>query len=302
MGPTLAQRLADAGADVMAVMVLNWFRFDPEDLDEETLEKAQLRDRSMVENANSAFACYGSQLARRVATVPVGVPDAAVKLRRYTSDTRQPIQESLIHGVAALCALQHFLAAEPPGPGLYQMGAEDPARLGGGNRLPGRAGDDSVQSLANQAATLADMLEVFTGALTAPHSGVWLGVAPAIHDATRRIAAPERVGDALGRLVAEYREHLDWMGRVLGVRPQPDEALTPEARSRARLARHDLEPAARADISGEDAAALALFHWTADWIADWSREEGRAGLIVPPARPGGAAECRGPDPGHPHRQ
>ena len=288
VGPTLAQRLADSGAAVMAVMVLNWFRFDPEDLDEETLEKAQLRDRSMVENANSAFAYYGSQLARRVATVPVGVPDAAVKLRRYTSDTRQPIQESLVHGVAALCTLQHFLAVEPPGPGLYQMGAEDPARLGGGNRLPGRTGDDSVQSLANQAATLADVLDVFAGALAARHSGAWLGVAPAIHDATRRIAAPERVGDALGRLVTEYREHLDWMERVLGVRPQPDESLTPEARSRARLAGHDLEPAARADTSREDAAALALFHWTADWIADWSREEDSASLIVAPARsPGG---------------
>ena len=88
VGPTLAQRFADADADVMAIMVLNWFRFDPEGLAEEALEKAQLRDRSMVQNANSAFAYYGHRLARRVATVPVGMPDTAIKLRRYTSDTQ----------------------------------------------------------------------------------------------------------------------------------------------------------------------------------------------------------------------
>ena len=57
----------------MAVMVLNWFRFEHKGLDEGTLEKAQRRDRSMVENADSAFAYYGRSLAGRVATVPVGV-------------------------------------------------------------------------------------------------------------------------------------------------------------------------------------------------------------------------------------
>ena len=280
VGPSLAQRFADADADVMAVMVLNWFRFDPEGLDEETLEKAQLRNRSMVQNANSAFAYYGRRLARRVATVPVGVPDTAIKLRRYTSDTQQPVRESFVHGVAAICALQHFLALEPHKPGLYQMGAQDPTRLSGGNRLPGGAGEDTVQTLANRAATLADMLEVFAATLTARQSGRWPGVVPAIYTAAERVAAPERVGEALGQLVAEYREHLRWMEEGLGVRPQPDHSLTPEACSRSRLATHTLRPADRADTSREDAAALALFHWTAAWI----RNEGSADLVVPPTR------------------
>ena len=285
VGPTLAQRFAeDDDDDVMAVMVLNWFRFDHDGLDEDTLEKAQLRDRSMVQNANSAFAYYGRSLARHVATVPVGVPDTAIKVRRYTSDTQQPIRESFIHGVAALSCLHHFLEREPCSPGLYQMGAEDPNRLGGGNRLPGGAGNDTVQSLANQAATLVDVLDVFARMLSEPQSGGLFGVVPAIYREVGRLAAPERVGPALRELVADYREHIEWMRDVLGAEPQPDLSLTREPRSRKRLATHRLELACRGDISAEDAAALALLHWTADWIRDFSRGEGEGALVVPPAR------------------
>ena len=273
VGPTLAQQFAGKGADVMAVMVLNWFRFAPEGLDEETLEKAQLRDRSMVENANSAFAYYGHRLARRVATVPVGMPDTAIKLRRYTSDTQQPIQESFIHGVAALCSLHHFLAIEPHSPGLYQMGAEDPARLGGGNRLPGGNGEDTVQSLADRAETVAETLDVFAATLSAQSSRrAWFGVRPAIYEAVARFAGPERVGQiehAVRQHIADYREHLKWMKEVLGVQPKPDRSLTREARVRSRIARHDLQPSvSRHDGVREDDAALALFHWTAAWIRE----------------------------------
>ena len=284
VAPTLAQRFADDDADVMAVMVLNWFRFEHEGLDEATLEKAQRRDRSMVENANSAFAYYGRSLARRVATVPVGVPDTALKVRRYTSDTQQPIRESFVHSVAALCCLRHFLDREPCSPGLYQMGTEDPNRLGGGNRLPGGAGNDTIQSLANQAATLADVLDVFARALAKTQTGGVLRVVPAIYKEAERLAAPERVGRALHRLVADYREHLAWMKEVLGAEPQPDLSLTREALSRERLVTHRLERASGSDIAGEDAAALMLLHWAADWIREFSRGEGAAALVVPAAR------------------
>ena len=280
VAPTLAQRLADDGGDVMAVMVLNWFRFEHEGLDEATLEKAQRRDRSMVDNANSAFAHYGQALAPRVATVPVGAPDAAIKVRRYTSDTGQPIRESFLHGVAALCGLHHFVDREPCGPGLYQMGAEDPTRIGGGNHLPGGAGGNSVQSLANQAATLVDVLEVLAKTLSERLGRGPFRVAPAICTA---VDSPERVGPALARLAAEYREHVAWMRDVLGVVPKPDPSLTREALSRKRLATHRIEPQRRGDGAGEDAAALALLHWTADWIHDHACGRGRAALVVPPA-------------------
>ncbi len=285
VAPTLAQRFAhDDDDDVMAVMVLNWFRFEHEGLDEATLEKAQRRNRSMVENANSAFAYYGRSLARRVATVPVGVTETAIKTRRYTSDTQQPIHESFVHGVAALCCLHHFLDREPRSPGLYQMGAEDPTRLGGGSHLPGGMGNDTIQSLANQAATLADVLDVFARTLAKTQSGGVLRVNPAIYEKAGRLAAPERVGRALHRLVADYREHLAWMKDVLGAEPRPDLSLTREALSRERLATHPIERAAGTDIADEDAAALTLLHWTADWLREHSRGEGAAALVVPPAR------------------
>ena len=283
VAPTLAQRFAADNDDVMAVMVLNWFRFGHEGLDETTLEKAQRRDRSMVENANSAFAYYGRSLARRVATVPVGVPDTAIKVRRYTSDTQQPIRESFIHGVAALCCLHHFINPEPCSPGLYQMGAADPTRLGGGNRLPGGAGNDTVQSLANQAATLADVLDVFARTLSRTPNGRPFRVLPAIYQEAGRLAAPGQIGAALHRLVANYREHLKWMKDVLGAEPQPDLSLTREARSRERLVTYRLEPTGSGDIADEDAAALALMHWTADWVRDFSRGEGAPTLVVPSA-------------------
>ena len=282
VAPTLAQRFAEVDDDVMAVMVLNWFRFEHEGLDATTLEKAQRRDRSMVENAASAFAYYGRNLSRRVATVPVGVPETAVRTRRYTSDTQQPTRESFVHGVAALCCLLHFLDREPRPPGLYQLGAEDPTRLGGGNRLPGAGGNDSVQSLANQAATLADVLDVFARTLVeAPSGGTLWRVVPAV---CKEVTAPARVGRALHGVVADYREHLDWMKDVLGAEPRPDLTLTREALSRRRLATNPLEPARRSDLAVDDAAALAVMHWTADWIRDHARGEGAAALVVSPAR------------------
>ena len=280
VAPTLAQRLADGGDYVMAVMVLNWFRFERDGLDEATLERAQRRNRSMVENADAAFAYYGRRLARRVATVPVGAPESAIRARRYTSDTQQPIRESFVHGVAALCCLQQFLGREPCPPGLYQLGAEDPTRLGGGNRLPG-AGNASVQSLANQAATLVDVLDVFARTLSGKQRGGPFRVVPAICKATEGLAAPDRVAPALGRLVADYRDHLTWMKDVLGAEPRPDASLTREALSRERLAARPIERGAGSD---EDAAALALLHWVAGWIHDHARAEGAAALAAPPAR------------------
>ena len=283
VAPTLAQRFADDD-EVMAVMVLNWFRFGHEDLDEATLVKAQRRNRSMVQNADSAFAYYGQDLARRVATVPVGAPDTAITSRKFTSDTQQPIRESFVHGVAALCCLHHFVDRDARPPGLYQVGAEDPTRLGGGNRLPGGAGGDTIQSLANQTATLADVLDVFGRTLIRSQASGVLRVVPAILEEAARLGAPVRVGPALHRLVAEYREHLAWMKDVLGTEPEPDPSLTREALSRERLATHRIEPSAGSDVADEDAAALALLHWTADWIRDFSRGEGAAALVVQPAR------------------
>ena len=284
VAPTLALQLADAGADVMAVMVLNWFRFDTDGLDEEALGRVQRRTQSMIENANSAFAYYGRDLARHVATVPVGMPRTAVGSRRYTSDTRQPISESFIHGVAALCCLNHFLSQTAFDSGLYQMGAEAPAALHGGTRLPG---GDTLQSLANHAATLAEALKVYAHVLSTSNSRGWFGrlfdVDPAIRSQLDRSDSDlEKTGECLGKLAAEYRKHVDWIRDVLGTDPKADddllqEILLREREARARIVKCPIEGTGRRQNPPED-DALALFHWTAEWIH--GQDEGKSGAVA----------------------
>ncbi|MFL6194821.1 MAG: hypothetical protein ACJ75H_11665, partial [Thermoanaerobaculia bacterium] len=177
VGPTLAQRLAERnGNQVMAVMVLDWFVFDEEENDQDKREKAQLRNRIMRENANSALEFYGQSLARSVATLPIGVPEANFAVRRYTSDVGQPLFESYIHAVAALGGMRHYLNDRPFGPGLYAMGAVERGRLSGDTAIPG----GTLQDLANQSATVLDVLETYRRVLATPQRGK---VVPAIYEA-----------------------------------------------------------------------------------------------------------------------
>ena len=279
VGPTLSGILADRGADVMAVMVLEWFRFGTDGLDDETTHAAQRRNRSMTENANSAFAYYGRTLARRAATVPLGIPSGAVVSRDFTSNTQQPTCESFVHAAAALCCLHHYLAPEAFDPGLYQMGAEDPVRLGGSIRLPG---GDSLQSLANQAATLASMLDIFAETLERPHPRGRFDVVPAIYEGLKKSAPPRRIGEQLRTLVKEYRGHVNWMSDVLEVEPRPSDCLTPEYLSRRELLRRPIGKDYGSGPAPDERAALELFRWTAEWVARSANAEN--GLKVEPTR------------------
>ena len=287
VAPTLARQLGSTGANVMAVMVLNWFRFVTDGLDEETLGRVQRRTQSMTENANSAFAYYGRDLAREVATVPVGMPPTAIAPRRYTSDTQQPTAESFIHGVAALCCLNHFLSETAFDSGLYQMGAEDPATLRGGTLLPG---GDTLQSLANHAATLAEALNVYANVLSTPSSRGWFGRLFGVDPAIQSWLDPsgsglERTGRCLAELATEYRKHVDWIRDVLGTNPQMDDdllrgTLFREAGARERFAQRPIEAPGRRQNPPQD-DALALFHWTGEWIRSlYSGKSGPVGSTV----------------------
>ena len=270
VAPSLARKMAPNGRGVMAVVLLQWFRFGTDGLDDTLREKAQLRNDTMRQNASSALAYCGQDLAREVAAVPVGVPETAIVDRRYTSDTQQPTCESFVHGVAALCCLRHFL--QPYSSGLYQMGAADPQKFGGGNAIPG----GTLQDLANQAATLADTLDAFATTLSASDTGGWLGgVVPAIHRAIGHNSVPRQTAQALRALTANYRKHLEWIVKV-GVEPRPVTGLTIEAISRARLREH---PILRNSTTSPDETAYSLFHWVADWIRDY-RQTHPTGLVM----------------------
>ena len=260
VGPTLANELAEH-ADVMAVMVLNWFKFTLDGIDTETADLSHARNLSMRQNANSALQYYGESLAEKVAAVPVGVPDESLQTRIYSSDMGQPACEAYPHGVAALCAIQHFTAQDPFLPGLYYMNAVDPTLLHGKTGIPERNGTGTLQDLANRAAALKDTLSTFGRVLRVSHKR--RSVTPAIHQRIRnKIEDTSGVGDAVSEVVASYDEHLTWMGSVLGVRAVEFDGFTLESQIRDRL-RHgalDLE------YSSPKPVAAELARWTAEWV------------------------------------
>ncbi len=276
VGPTLAHRLAaPAGNQVMAVMVLNWFQFveDQSEVDEDRRAKAQLRNRIMRQNANSALQFYGQSLAREVAAVPVGMPEGSLVRRLYTGDLGQPSQECYIHSVAAYCALRHFLTAQAYGPGLYIMGAVESGRLDARTAVPG----GTLQDLANQATTLAELLTLWQRVLASRQHG---HITPAIHDAVAALAEPAQVADSVGEIVAHYREQLAWLAATVGVTGTPNRDLARESASRSRLgAGHRPLPAAPG--AAPAAVASALFDWTARWVREFASASN--GLRVAPA-------------------
>ena len=284
-GPTLAQQLDPGRVDAMVVMVLNWFYFGPEELSGDKRAKAQARNQMMVENANSALAYYGKDLARLVATVPVGVPQDAWVNRLYTTDNQQPTHEAYVHGVSALCALRHFLAPEPYKPGLYQMRGEDPRKLGGGTSIPG----GTLQDLADQASTLLITLRTFAKVLCERSPDGLTHVTPALRDAVGKLTTAEGAGKELADLADSYGRHVAWMTNTLGIKPRPmpeeiDDYFTRESASRRRLG---VKSIAREIDEKTDPKpnARALFHWTAAWVREYYRSEEALGLGLVPAKP-----------------
>lgn len=288
VGPTLAQILARPGsaqAQVMAVMILNWFAFEENEAQDEVREKAQLRNRVMQENANSALEFYGQSLAQKVAAVPVGMPERAYLKRRYTADVGQPICESFVHAVAALSAERHFVRDRPYGPGLYAMGAIDRGRLDGATAIPG----GTLQGLANQAATLAETLETWRRVLQTPQPG---RLKPALWEAIRLSAEPLQVADHLGREIAHYREQLDWLKGVLAIEAKPIPAFTREQEVRRRLFAEGRDLQIGPDPAPERIPA-ALLRWTAEWIREEAATRATSlGLEIPV---GGATAAQWPD-------
>lgn len=275
VAPTVARRLAEeSGNHVMAVMLLRWFEFEL-GADVVMREKAQARNRVMHENANSAFEFYGQTLARSVATVPVGMPEQSISKRRYTGDVGQPIHESYIHAVTALCAYRQFLGEQAFGPGLYLMGAVEKGRLAGSTAIPG----GTLQGLASQGETLARVLDAWCKVLRHPYHG---RIRPAIHTAVgRRSSDPLQVADRLERELEVYREQLDWLKDVVGIEGKAQSDFGLESESRERLRNVPFE----AGESPEDVAS-ALFYWTATWIR--SRATAETGLEIQAGGVGGA--------------
>ena len=268
VAPTLARMLAGRdGADVMAVMVLQWFRLrHAAKAERKAIRETEARNRDMIENASSGLQYYGRFLAKSVATVPVGVPESGLIERIYAGDNQQPLKESYAHAVAALCCMLHYVAGNAYVPGLYHMGAADAGRLGGGTEVPG----GTLQSIANQGEVLEKTARVL-GDTLAKHGNKPGRYAPAVcHAVAKASANAAAVGGALAAIAKEYRLHLAWMYEVLGVDRRPAGGLTVEGEVRGRLA--SSPPRLMPDASAQDLAG-ALFQWTADWVRERARDD-----------------------------
>jgi len=277
--PTLAQRLAQLGNNqVMAVVLLNWFEFDEEGQDETIRSRAAYRNRVMRENANSALEFYGQTLARRVAAVPVGMPERNLSKRRFTGDVGQPIHESFIHAVGALSSYRHFLNEQAYRPGLYLMGAVERGRLDGATAIPG----GTLHGLAHQATTLVSILEAYRDVLSQAQDG---RVQPAIYKAVAAGAEPRQVADHLEQEIRHYREQVDWLNSTLNVEGRTRESFLYEAAARKRLS----EGQDRLEIAPDappERAASALLHWAARWVRSEASPEKQ--LEIQPGPVGGA--------------
>lgn len=257
--PTLARRLADNGNDVMAAILLSWFKFNENVPDQLLRERAALKNKILLQNGHSALEFCGQSLSAHVATVPIGMPDSALVVRDFTADFAQPVCESFALYVAALSAFRHFIRDKPYGHGLYAMGASERGRLDGKTPIPG----GTLQDLVNRAATLVDLLKVWERTLAANQIE---RIVPSIYAAIRQVSSsPRQVAAAL----AEERTHLETqlqaVAETLRLKPELETSLSFEQRSREWTHRVSLGAAAN---SSPLQAALTLFHWTADRIVE----------------------------------
>ena len=287
VAPTLASQCSRDGADVMAVMIQNWFKFDLDKLRGDIFDKATLRNRVMEENAATGLASYGQDLANNAAAVLVGVPKSALSAREYTSDNQQPIKNSHVHVVAALSAMQHFMESRPYPTGIYGMSASDQARLTGDIAL----GDSTLQDLVDKASVFQYLLDVFATVLE-EHSSKPKGRPPKIYSAVRKLTeAPGNVGMHLRQNhLKDYGGCIEWLASLGVERPeleteQISKYFTVQERSEKRLERVSISTAT--DLNARQIASK-LFQWTADWILEqWKEDFVRHSSVSAAASPSG---------------
>ena len=272
VAPTLARQCTKEQADVMAVMIQRWFKFRLEGQSKETYEKAILRNEVMEQNEASGLASFGQDLSKNAAAVLVGVPESRLVDRNYTSDNQQSIQDSYVHVIAALSALEHFLATEPFAPGLYGVSASDPTRLTGDIKV----GQGTLQNLVDQASVFESVLEVFVRVLKSVSEKKGGYYSRLLCDVDELADKPETVAEHLDAFREQYFDSLKWLTSlgVSSVQREENESVrqfTLESKTAERL---ESSPLNAQEGQSSKAIACSLFHWTAKWISDHWRENG----------------------------
>ncbi|MYI16228.1 MAG: hypothetical protein F4120_01195 [Rhodothermaceae bacterium] len=311
VAPTLARLCNDKGAEVMAVMVHDWFQFTRPDDNREKFDLSVERNKCMKQNAAGGLACYGSELAGSVPTVLVGVPAHARILRDYTTDNQQQFQDSYAHAVGALAGIKHFLTGREHEnkikKGLYGVSASDPSRLTGDTVVEEGV---SLRTMVGHAQFLVYLLKVYSRLLRvtskrdpsidkssffkffdfAGHTPFPSIVDWAYTQLDRDHSSLEYVANELDSIVNNYEELLVWSTSLppkglsgleydtSHVEKKSKQFFLPELKCIERLNSHflpgvaELQKSRLANLENVEIVALALFHWVADWIADdWKK-------------------------------
>ena len=300
VAPTLALRLEKA--NVMAVLIHRWFKFSTRDESLENKEKAENRNKEMVENAAGGLAYSGRKLAEKVATVAVGgVPVS----REYTGDNQQSYKDSYVHVVGALAALRHFLSDEKIKKGLYGVSASNPSRLTDEIRI-GEGEHSTLKDLVGQATCLVHVLESYcselaeyerrSGLLRRLINKINVGFLDTlrqeackwVYDAVdQKVPKIEDVARELTKIKNDYDELLKWLrGLDVEYNMSPKDKDSLEVRyNLLRQTKGEKFPVLQGEphtqlkektgirVSKEKYIALSLFHWIATRIKIWWKDE-----------------------------
>jgi len=163
VAPTLTQILYDEGAKVMSVLIHRWFELNEKNPANKINEEAKARNIEMIENASCGLAFSGEDLATKVATVLVGIPNSGLVSRDWAGDTKQPSSDSHTHVVAAIASIRHLLDDEV-GKGLYGVSASNSKELTDDLWL-GDTNESALGVLYHQAKTLVHILKMYCDAL-----------------------------------------------------------------------------------------------------------------------------------------
>ena len=165
VAPTLARRIHDKygqEAKVMSVLIHRWFKLGTSD--ESKQEFCKDRNKKMRENAACGIVYSSQELAGKVATVLVGVPDAELVRREwgeYNPNNQQAYKDSYAHVIGALAGMQHLLSDQGEvDSGLYGLSASDSSRLTGDIEV-GKGAHSRLDDMIGHAKCLSYALGVY---------------------------------------------------------------------------------------------------------------------------------------------
>lgn len=205
VGPTFALLAAEQNK-VAAIMLHQWFRFPETGQSAEDIARGRARNQLMRENASSAMAFYGTKLAGKVASLPIGVPETAIVERKFTGDFQQAKREAYIHVVAAAGIAAHFEDRLPVG--LNSIGASNPARITADFKIAG----GPIQLLGDRAAMYQLLLSLVVNIYRENYSTL----TPAIRKLPNGVSAAE-IASLLESEANIYQEQLNWFNSVTGL-------------------------------------------------------------------------------------